>query len=304
MRRSQRIASSSQTPLRIDTRDTGAAVQDRLSPTGPKRPIKPQVRLHNVETIPSNAATTALYNNDNTPFIRKQLLLSEGDNIFQATRINRPESPKSRPIRTNQQRLKQIEQAQTTAGRVRELIMMDTPSRIRNLVDRITPTVSKIFSRSQSNIEISEPHVPSSPLLSMPTIKANKHRHATFAEEAQNFYPEIEGEYRKEPSESPPASLLNLVSYLVLFFPRFCWNNLLTISKFGFYIFVYPFLKTYQFLTQNQPLYIDEEEQDKYVTTLIHFRYHRPGKGGRRWPDHLLDQWPRDFFQESIQIFC
>jgi hypothetical protein len=272
IRRSQRIATSSQTPLQIDTRDarTGATVQERLSPTGPKRPIKPQVRLHNVELIPSNAAVTTSYNNDNTPFIRKQLLLSEGDNIFQATRINRPESPKSRPIRLNQHRSKQAEQSQTTASRVRELIMMDTPSRIRNLVDRITPTVSKIFSRSQSNFDISESQVPSSPLLSMPTIKANKQRHATFADEAQNFYPEVEREYSsKEPSESPPASLLNLVSYLVLFFPRFCWNNLLVISRLGFYIFVFPFLKTFQFLTQNQASNIDEE-QHKYVMSFYY----------------------------------
>lgn len=227
--------------------------QERTALASLKRPIKPQVRYHNMNADGADAYN----NNDNTPFIRKQLLLSEDDNnIFQAARINPTEAPNGRALQRVQR-----EQNQPTSNRVKELIMMETPSRIRNLVNRITPTVSKIFSRPYLNNQIADQYSPSSPLLSIPTVRANRQRPDDMQFEFNEF-----DEYPLE-AESPTTAnnFLNLTIKLLLFLPRLFWNNLQMIWKIAYFVLLLPFIKLFQVFTQQPNPRELEEDHVEYV---------------------------------------
>lgn len=205
LRRSQRIASSSQTPLRqeIKARDSNSSSPSR---TRQVKPIQPQVTYHHHQP-PAVQPNFYGYLREDTPVIRNQKLYSEDeDNIFQSTRIpqfTREESSFSLPSNTQ------------------NLMLLETPGRIRTLIDRLTP--SALSKRILSN---GLPPEPSSPLLSIPTVRANKVRFVDVAEPTEENH------------------LMAFFFNLVLFIPRFVWNNIQTIWTVAYYLLVYPFQKT------------------------------------------------------------
>lgn len=237
LRRSQRIASSSQTPLRQEIKlRAGSGSNNSTSPsptrTRQAKPIQPQVTYHpqQLQTQPNfdnpytNTNNTSRNNQTlmrgDTPLIRQQAMFSEDeDNIFESTRITQPANENMGDFSTRQ------------TATAHNLMLLETPGRIRTLIDRLTP--SALSKRILSN---GLPPEPSSPLLSIPTVRANKVR----------FENDMDSETLE--SGSDENLLLTVLTNLVLFLPRFFWNNIQTILTLAYYLFVYPFQKTAKIL--------------------------------------------------------
>ena len=215
LRRSQRIASSSQTPLRQEIRVRNSR-SSSSSPTRTRqsKPIQPQVVYHQQHQPARASAQPNYYGQmrEDTPVIRNQRLLSEDeDNVFQSSRIAQTSAAH---VADNT--------VQRHASHITNAMLLETPGRIRTLIDRFTP--SALSKRILSN---SLPPEPSSPLLSIPTVRANKVR---FDDSL------VEG-------EQPENSKLIRAVLALIFIPfKFAWNNIQTMWNLVYYLSVYLFL--------------------------------------------------------------
>lgn len=203
-RRSQRIASSAQTPLRNQ-------IDFPRSPS-PNKTIRANKQIASKPQIVFFKNNSQAEHSEQTPVVHAQktnksgYISEEEDNVFQ-TQSNHHEYRRAQ------------KKHEPTA---QELLMMDTPLKATSIFERFSP-------RSIANRTFASQVTPSSPLLSIPTVKMNRTKKVGFEDEQSE-------------------NISSIVAVVFGFPFKFFWNNIQTILKILYFVIVIPIKLVYTVL--------------------------------------------------------